>query len=110
VASRLLDALGRAEHHGEQDNRQNDAGNPGNRAAALAAGLAVCAVGTHSGGSVRLPAAFCGLTGLKTTERRLPLDGIIPLSHTLDTPGPLARSVLDALEAAQPGLGRPALD
>ena len=65
--------------------------------AAVAAGLAVCAVGTDTGGSVRLPAAFCGITGLKTTEGRLPTDGIIPLSHTLDTPGPMARSVADAL-------------
>jgi len=46
---------------------------------------------------VRLPAAYCGLTGLKTTEGRLPTDGIIPLSYTLDTPGPIARSVLDAI-------------
>lgn len=72
-------------------------GSSAGSAAAVAAGLAVCAVGTDTGGSVRLPAAFCGLTGLKTTEGRLPPDGIIPLSHTLDTPGPIARSVLDAL-------------
>lgn len=72
-------------------------GSSAGSAAAVAAGLAVCAVGTDTGGSVRLPAAFCGLTGLKTTERRLPTDGIIPLSHTLDTPGPIARSVLDAV-------------
>jgi len=72
-------------------------GSSAGSAAALAAGTAVSAVGTDTGGSVRLPAAFCGLTGLKVTEGRLPLDGIIPLSHTLDTPGPMARSVLDAL-------------
>jgi len=72
-------------------------GSSAGSAVALAAGMAVCAVGTDTGGSVRLPAAFCGLTGLKVTEGRLPTDGIIPLSHTLDTPGPLARSVVDAL-------------
>jgi aspartyl-tRNA(Asn)/glutamyl-tRNA(Gln) amidotransferase subunit A len=72
-------------------------GSSAGSAAALAAGMAVCAVGTDTGGSVRLPAAFCGLTGLKVTGGRLPTDGILPLSHTLDTPGPLARSVLDAL-------------
>jgi aspartyl-tRNA(Asn)/glutamyl-tRNA(Gln) amidotransferase subunit A len=72
-------------------------GSSAGSAAALAAGMAVCAVGTDTGGSVRLPAAFCGLTGLKVTEGRLPTDGILPLSHTLDTPGPLARSVLDAI-------------
>lgn len=72
-------------------------GSSAGSAAAVAAGLAVCAVGTDTGGSVRLPAAFCGLTGLKVTAGRLPLDGIIPLSHTLDTPGPMARSVADTL-------------
>jgi aspartyl-tRNA(Asn)/glutamyl-tRNA(Gln) amidotransferase subunit A len=72
-------------------------GSSAGSAAALASGMAVCAVGTDTGGSVRLPAAFCGLTGLKVTEGRLPTDGIIPLSHTLDTPGPMARSVRDAL-------------
>ena len=63
---------------------------------AVAAGMARFAVGTDTGGSVRLPAAFCGIVGLKVTEGRLPLDGIMPLSHTLDTPGPMTRSVADA--------------
>ena len=63
---------------------------------AVSGGLAVCGVGTDTGGSVRLPAAYCGIVGLKVTEGRLPTDGILPLSHTLDTPGPLARSVADA--------------
>ena len=72
-------------------------GSSSGSAAAVAAGLAVCAVGTDTGGSVRLPAGFCGLAGLKVTEKRLPADGILPLSHTLDTPGPMARSVADAL-------------
>ncbi|RUZ75213.1 amidase [Mesorhizobium sp. M7A.F.Ca.US.006.01.1.1] len=62
---------------------------------AVAAGLAPWAVGTDTGGSVRLPASFCGLTGLKPTIGRISTAGIIPLSQTLDTPGPLARSVLD---------------
>jgi aspartyl-tRNA(Asn)/glutamyl-tRNA(Gln) amidotransferase subunit A len=63
---------------------------------AVAARMATCAVGTDTGGSVRIPSAACGLTGLKVTEGRLPLNGIVPLSHTLDTPGPMARSVEDA--------------
>ena len=71
-------------------------GSSSGSAAAVAAGMAVCAVGTDTGGSVRLPAGFCGLAGLKVTEKRLPADGILPLSHTLDTPGPMARSVRDA--------------
>ena len=62
---------------------------------AVAAGLSVCATGTDTGGSVRLPAAFCGLTGLKTSKSCLPTDGIMPLSHSLDTPGPMTRSVMD---------------
>ncbi|MEO1538107.1 MAG: amidase [Pseudomonadota bacterium] len=61
----------------------------------VGAGLTVCGVGTDTGGSVRLPAAYCGIVGLKVTEGRIPTDGIIPLSH-LDTPGPMARSVHDA--------------
>ena len=64
--------------------------------AAVASGMATCAVGTDTGGSVRLPAALCGIVGLKTTEGLLPTDGIVPLSHTLDTPGPMTRSVIDA--------------
>ncbi len=63
---------------------------------AVAARLAVCGVGTDTGGSVRIPSSFCGLVGLKVTEGKLPLEGIQPLSHTLDTPGPMCRDVSDA--------------
>jgi len=62
----------------------------------VSASLVSCAVGTDTGGSVRIPSSFCGLAGLKTTEGRLPLEGIQPLSHTLDTPGPMCRTVEDA--------------
>ena len=64
---------------------------------AVATGLSGCAVGTDTGGSVRIPAAWCGIVGLKVTEGRLPLDGILKLSHTLDTPGPIARTVKDTV-------------
>lgn len=64
--------------------------------AAVAAGMTGFAVGTDTGGSVRIPAAFCGIFGLKVTEGRLPLDGIMPLSRTLDTPGPMTSTVRDA--------------
>src|SRR6516164_4369768 len=64
---------------------------------AVAAGFAPWAIGTDTGGSVRLPASWCGLTGLKTTIGRVSTYGILPLAPTLDTPGPLARSVVDAV-------------
>lgn len=62
----------------------------------VAAGLAPCAIGTDTGGSVRLPASWCGLTGLKTTIGRVSVYGVLPLSSTLDTPGPMTRTVEDA--------------
>ncbi|HYU13040.1 MAG TPA: amidase, partial [Stellaceae bacterium] len=63
---------------------------------AVAAGMAPWAIGTDTGGSVRLPASWCGLSGLKTTIGRVSTYGILPLAPSLDTPGPLARSVEDA--------------
>ena len=63
---------------------------------AVSAGLAPTAIGTDTGGSVRLPAAWCGVVGLKVTAGRISTHGVLPLSSTLDTPGPLARSVEDA--------------
>ena len=80
----------------DADVARTPGGSSSGSGASVASGMAVCAVGTDTGGSVRLPAAFCGIVGLKTTEGLLPIDGIVPLSHTLDTPGPMARSVLDA--------------
>jgi aspartyl-tRNA(Asn)/glutamyl-tRNA(Gln) amidotransferase subunit A len=72
---------------------------------AVAAGLVPWAVGTDTGGSVRLPSSWCGITGLKTTIGRVSTHGVLPLSPTLDTPGPMARSVEDAalLYAAMQG-------
>jgi len=62
----------------------------------VAAGMAPCAIGTDTGGSVRLPASWCGITGLKVTIGRISTHGVLPLSTTLDTPGPMTRSVEDA--------------
>lgn len=63
---------------------------------AVAAGLAPVALGTDTGGSVRIPAALCGTVGLKTTVGRISRAGVYPLSWTLDSVGPLTRSVKDA--------------
>src|SRR5688500_4980845 len=63
---------------------------------AVGAGLAPWGIGTDTGGSVRIPAAWCGLAGLKTTIGRISVHGVLPLAHTLDTPGPMCRSVEDA--------------
>jgi aspartyl-tRNA(Asn)/glutamyl-tRNA(Gln) amidotransferase subunit A len=64
-------------------------------AAALAAGMLPLAIGTDTGGSIRLPAAYCGVVGLRTTPGRLSLDGVFPLTWTLDTLGPMAREAGD---------------
>lgn len=63
---------------------------------AVAAALAPCGIGTDTGGSVRIPAAWCGIVGLKTTIGRVSVHGVLPLAHTLDTPGPMCRDVEDA--------------
>ena len=63
---------------------------------AVGAGLAPWGIGTDTGGSVRVPAAWCGLAGLKTTLGRISVHGVLPLAESLDTPGPLCRDVEDA--------------
>ncbi|MVW72333.1 amidase [Bordetella sp. 15P40C-2] len=63
---------------------------------AVAAGLAPWAIGTDTGGSVRLPGSWCNLTSLKVCEGRISIEGVLPLSTTLDTPGPMARCAADA--------------
>jgi aspartyl-tRNA(Asn)/glutamyl-tRNA(Gln) amidotransferase subunit A len=71
-------------------------GSSGGSAAAVAACLGYAAIGTDTGGSVREPAAFCGIVGLKPTYGRVSTRGIIPLSWSLDHVGPLTRTVSDA--------------
>src|SRR5215467_11042048 len=77
---------------------------------AVAARMAPCAIGSDTGGSVRIPAAWCGITGLKTSIGRISTYGVLPLSPTLDTPGPLARSVEDVAVLLQVMQGADARD
>jgi Asp-tRNA(Asn)/Glu-tRNA(Gln) amidotransferase A subunit family amidase len=71
-------------------------GSSGGSAAGVAARICPAALGTDTGGSVRIPAALCGLVGFRPTKGRYPAEGIVPISHTRDTPGPMTRTVADA--------------
>ena len=73
-------------------------GSSGGSAAALAAGLAEAALGSDSGGSIRIPAACCGVVGFKPTYGLVPLGGCFPLAPTFDHAGPMARSVARCTE------------
>ena len=70
-------------------------GSSGGSAAALAASFAPLTIGTDTGGSIRIPAALCGIAGLKPTYGRISRYGVYPLSWSLDHPGPMARTVAD---------------
>jgi Asp-tRNA(Asn)/Glu-tRNA(Gln) amidotransferase A subunit family amidase len=81
-------------------------GSSGGNAAALAAGMVELALGTDSGGSIRIPAACCGVVGFKPTWGSVPLDGCFPLTPTFDHAGPMARDVAGCermMEALVPG-------
>lgn len=90
-------------------------GSSGGAAVSVALGQAALGLGSDTGGSVRIPAAFCGLAGFKPTQRRITRQGAFPLSQTLDSIGPIAWSIaccrtLDALIADAPPPGCPRLD
>ena len=70
-------------------------GSSGGTAAAVGARLAPAGIGSDTGGSVRIPAGFCGNAGLRPTTDRYPAGGVVPISHSRDTAGPMARSVAD---------------
>jgi len=93
------------------DPKRTSGGSSGGSAAAVAAGFCFGAVGTDTGGSIRIPAAYCGAVGLKPTYGLVDLDGVQALSWSLDHAGPLARSCGDAgllLEAMSGRRCRPA--
>ena len=92
------------------DRKRVPGGSSAGAAVSVADGMAVAALGTDTGGSVRIPAAVCGITGFKPTARRVPIDGVVPLSTSLDSIGPLANSVeccaiVDAVFAGEPIIG-----
>ncbi len=92
-------------HYGPARNPWNreraTGGSSGGSAGAVAAGLAPLALGTDTGGSVRIPSALCGIVGLKTTFGRVSTRGVFPLSWSQDTVGPMTRSAEDAALALQ---------
>jgi aspartyl-tRNA(Asn)/glutamyl-tRNA(Gln) amidotransferase subunit A len=82
--------------HNPWDQNRIPGGSSGGSAVAIATGMALAALGTDTGGSIRIPASLCGVTGLKPTFGRVSVRGVFPLSWNLDHVGPLARSVKDA--------------
>jgi aspartyl-tRNA(Asn)/glutamyl-tRNA(Gln) amidotransferase subunit A len=78
------------------DPTRSPGGSSGGSAASVLAGMAYASIGTDTGGSVRIPAAACGLVGLKPAAGDVPLDGVVPLSTTMDCAGPICGSVEDA--------------
>jgi aspartyl-tRNA(Asn)/glutamyl-tRNA(Gln) amidotransferase subunit A len=92
--------------HNPWDLTRIPGGSSGGSAAAVAAGLCYGSIGTDTGGSIRIPAALCGIVGLKPTLGRVSVEGVIPLSPRLDCVGPLARTVHEAALLLEPILPR----
>ena len=84
------------EVHNPWDTKRIAGGSSGGSAASVAAALGFAAVGTDTAGSIRLPAAYCGVVGLKPTYGRVSTRGVIPLSSSYDHVGPITNSVYDA--------------
>ncbi len=78
------------------DPARSPGGSSGGSAASVAAGMALASIGSDTGGSIRIPAAACGIVGLKPSFGEVSCDGVVPLSRTLDHVGPLAQTVSDA--------------
>jgi aspartyl-tRNA(Asn)/glutamyl-tRNA(Gln) amidotransferase subunit A len=98
-----LGAIGANPHFGTPANPRDRARVPGGSSSGAAVtagdGMAEIAIGSDTGGSVRVPAALCGIVGFKPSRQRVPTAGAFPLSTTLDSIGPLARSVADCIRA-----------
>ena len=90
------------------DASRSAGGSSGGSAAALATGMCFGALGTDTGGSIRIPSAACGTVGLKPTLGEISTDGVVPLSTTMDHLGPMTRSVADAALIFDVLKGRPA--
>ncbi|MEN3337630.1 MAG: aspartyl-tRNA(Asn)/glutamyl-tRNA(Gln) amidotransferase subunit [Acidobacteriota bacterium] len=96
-----------------RDPSRSPGGSSGGSAVALIEGMCFASIGTDTGGSVRIPSAVCGTVGLKPSLHELPSAGIVPLSTTMDHPGPMARSVADVgvvFEALKGSGRRPAAE
>ena len=78
------------------DPSRSPGGSSGGSAVSVATNMALATIGTDTGGSIRIPAAACGIVGLKASLGEVSIDGVVPLSRTLDHVGPLAQSVTDA--------------
>src|SRR5581483_4391494 len=78
------------------DTTRSPGGSSGGSAASVAAGMALATIGTDTGGSIRIPAAACGIVGLKPTIGEVSTEGVVPLSRTFDHVGPLTQCVTDA--------------
>jgi aspartyl-tRNA(Asn)/glutamyl-tRNA(Gln) amidotransferase subunit A len=78
------------------DPTRSPGGSSGGSAIAVRTGMSIASIGTDTGGSIRIPAAACGIVGLKPSSNEISADGVIPLSRQLDHVGPLTRSVADA--------------
>ncbi len=109
--------IGLNPHYGtpRNPNGTGPARSPGGSSSAsgvvVAAGILPLAIGTDTGGSIRIPASFNGIVGYKSSTGHYPMDGVFPLSRTLDTLGPLAHSVADCVlaDAVLRGLKKPAI-